>query len=94
MSRHTEDDTRAAFIWTREHLEQVEDPRYAADYVLGLFAKERMAYSLDTLYGNDTASDEPSLSEMTLSAIKMLSKAPRGDFCYLAYHHFHDLELW
>ncbi|OQR66555.1 alkaline phosphatase [Tropilaelaps mercedesae] len=78
LSRHTEDDTRAAFIWTREHLDQVEDPRYSADYVLGLFAKERMAYALDTLYGNDTASDEPSLSEMTLSAIKMLSKAPRG----------------
>ncbi|XP_022685809.1 alkaline phosphatase-like isoform X1 [Varroa jacobsoni] len=94
LSRHTEDDTRAAFIWTREHLDQVEDPRYAADYVLGLFSPGRMSYALDTLYGNATNSDEPSLSEMTLSAIKMLSKAPRGFVLFIeganidaAHHH-------
>lgn len=85
MSRHTEDDTRAAFIWTRDHLEQVEDPRYSADYVLGLFAPGRMSYALDTLYGNATNSDEPSLSEMALSAIKMLSKAPRGIVSYTTF---------
>ncbi|XP_028966835.1 alkaline phosphatase-like [Galendromus occidentalis] len=80
LQRHTEEDTRAAFVWTRDHLEQLEDPRYSADFLLGLFAPQRLSFALDNLYGsNDSlSSEEPSLAEMTLAAIKALSKAPRG----------------
>ena len=46
-----------------------------ADKVLGLFSKSHMSYELDR-----DQEKEPSLAEMTVAAIKVLSKNPDGFF--------------
>lgn len=64
---------RAQFVRTREQLLDVNVNE--ADYLLGLFSPGHMPYALET---NVTDYSPPSLADMTLRAIQMLSKGPDG----------------
>jgi alkaline phosphatase len=66
---------RSAFVWNREQLEAV-DPA-TTDHLLGLFDPSHMEFEIDR---SSDVGGEPSLSEMTASAIEILSRNPRGFF--------------
>ena len=71
LARHE----NSAFVWNKNQFDVV-DTR-STSHLLGLFARSHMAYEADR------ASDvggEPSLSEMTRKAIKILSKNAKGFF--------------
>lgn len=51
------------------------------DYLLGLFEHDHMRYNLDVKKGK--LSEEPSLLEMTRTAIKMLQKEDNGFFLFV-----------
>jgi alkaline phosphatase len=62
---------RGAYVWNAGQLQAAAD----APSLLGLFESEHMQYDHDR---NKTASGDPSLTEMTLAAIKTLSRHPNG----------------
>jgi len=62
---------RGAYVWNAGQLQAAGD----APSLLGLFESEHMQYDHDR---NKTASGDPSLTEMTLAAIKTLSRDPNG----------------
>ena len=63
------------YVTNREQLNAV-DPA-TTGHLLGLFSPDHMAYECDR--GGDKT-DEPSLTEMTVKAIELLSKNPKGFF--------------
>ncbi|XP_046391490.1 alkaline phosphatase-like [Ischnura elegans] len=67
---------RSLYIWNRDQLKAVDDK--TTDYLLGLFESSHMRYHLEA-----NPSTEPTLAEMTSTAIKILSKNPRGYFLFV-----------
>ena len=65
----------SVYVWNKAQFDAV-DPE-AVDHLLGLFDPSHMEYSLDT---PTDAGGEPSLSEMTATAIEVLERNPRGYF--------------
>jgi alkaline phosphatase len=65
--------SNSAYVWNQEGFDAV-DPA-TTDHLLGLFERSHLEYEPDRL--TDTAG-EPSLSEMTLKAIDILSKNENG----------------
>ncbi|XP_060561805.1 alkaline phosphatase, tissue-nonspecific isozyme-like, partial [Ruditapes philippinarum] len=63
------------YVWNKGQFDAV-DYRYT-DYLLGLFEPNHMQYDLDR---DTSASGEPSLAEMTKTAIEILSKGDNGYF--------------
>ncbi len=63
----------AAYVWNAEQFAAVDADEVS--HLLGLFEPSHMLYEFDR--ENDTAG-EPSLTEMTVKAIEILSKNPRG----------------
>ncbi len=70
--------TNAAYVWNSAQFQQI-DPA-TTDHLLGLFESSDMEYEADR--GNDRAG-EPSLTEMTEKAIRILSKNPKGYFLHV-----------
>lgn len=68
-------DSRAAYVWNMEQFRAI-DPD-TTDHLLGLFESSHMEYEVDR--ATDSAG-EPSLTEMTEKAIRILSKNPKGFF--------------
>ncbi|XP_055689474.1 membrane-bound alkaline phosphatase-like [Lutzomyia longipalpis] len=66
----------AAYVYDRDGLLSVDTNN--TSYLLGLFASEHMKYSLEADHEK-----EPSLAEMTKTAIEMLSKEKRGFFLFV-----------
>lgn len=64
---------RGVFVRSREELMSVNVNE--VDHLLGLFSPGHMPYALET---NVTDYSRPSLAEMTLRAIQLLSKGPEG----------------
>ena len=52
------------------------------DYLLGLFENDHCAYHLDNV-NNNKQKEKPSLTDMTVAAIKMLSKDDNGYFLFV-----------
>jgi alkaline phosphatase len=63
---------RSAYVWNAGQLAAVDAA--VTDHLLGLFAPENMSYEFER------EADEPSLSEMTVRAIEILSRNPKGFF--------------
>ncbi|CAH2248105.1 alkaline phosphatase [Pelobates cultripes] len=71
----------ARYVWNKEEFDLVDES--TTDYLMGLFEPKDMNYEL-----NRNPSSDPSLTEMTEKAIKILSKNPNGFF--LIDHGHHD----
>lgn len=68
----------AAYVWNREQFMQI-DPA-TTDHLLGLFESSDMEYEADRA---SDAAGEPSLTEMTEKAIRILSRNPKGFFLHV-----------
>lgn len=66
---------RAAYVWNRKQLKDVNLEE--VDRLLGLFNPSHMQYELDRAHD---PGGEPSLSEMTATAIEVLQRNPAGYF--------------
>ncbi len=64
---------RARYVWNRADLAAI-DPA-ATDHLLGLFEPSHMNFEIDRA---DDAAGEPSLAEMTVSALDILERNPTG----------------
>ncbi|CAH0588848.1 unnamed protein product [Chrysodeixis includens] len=77
----------AKYIWNREQLKQLDND--LPEYLLGLFESSHMQYHL--LSNKET---EPTLAELTETAIRMLSRNEKGFFLFveggLIDHAHHD----
>lgn len=73
-------DGKATFIFDRNGLRNLDFEN--TDFVLGLFEPDHMKYYLDVKNQN-LKYTEPSLSEMTVAAIKMLQKEENGYFLFV-----------
>ena len=67
--------SRAAYVWNLSQFRSI-DPD-ATDHLLGLFESSHMKYEADR---SSDGAGEPSLTEMTEKAIRILSKNPKGFF--------------
>ncbi|KAM4547885.1 alkaline phosphatase-like [Odontesthes bonariensis] len=68
--------TRAKYVWNKADLDAVNPQR--TDFLLGLFEPKDCRYELDR-----NPSTEPSLTEMTEKAIRILQKNPKGFFLFV-----------
>ncbi|XP_059617758.1 alkaline phosphatase-like [Phlebotomus argentipes] len=68
------------FVWNREELLNI-DPE-ETDHVLGLFEHTHMLYHLEAIARNRTDT-EPTIGEMTLKALEIVSKNPNGFFLFV-----------
>jgi alkaline phosphatase len=69
---------QSAYVWNRAGFEAIEPKR--TRHLLGLFENSHMQYELDR--GKDKAG-EPSLTEMTEKAIRILQNEPKGFFLHV-----------
>jgi len=67
--------SNAAYVWNLDQFRAI-DPE-ATDHLLGLFESSHMEYEADRVIDRG---GEPSLTEMTEKAIRILSKNPKGYF--------------
>lgn len=67
---------RHAYVWNKEQFDKIDGNEY--EYVLGLFSNGHMAFELDRK--KVSPPQEPSIVDMTLKAIEMLSRNPNGYF--------------
>ena len=67
--------TGAAYVWNRRQLAAIDPDR--VEHLLGLFEPSHMQYESDRA---QDGAGEPSLSEMTRLAIRILRRNPRGFF--------------
>ncbi|XP_066973442.1 alkaline phosphatase-like isoform X1 [Macrobrachium rosenbergii] len=68
-------DLHAEYVWNKAQFDNV-DPRHT-DYLLGIFGYSHLDFEVDR---NKGPSGDPSLAEMTVKAIQILSKNPHGFF--------------
>ncbi|MBN3295587.1 PPBI phosphatase, partial [Amia calva] len=66
----------AHYVWNKDQLDKVNVKK--ADYLMGLFEPQDTRYELDR-----NPKTDPSLTEMTEKAIKILSKNPKGFFLFV-----------
>ncbi|XP_051549607.1 intestinal-type alkaline phosphatase [Myxocyprinus asiaticus] len=66
----------AKYVWNKQELDAVKEEN--TEYLMGLFEPKDTRYELD----RDTKMD-PSLTEMTEKAIKILSKNPKGFYLFV-----------
>lgn len=71
---------KASYIFDRNGLRNLDFKD--TDYVLGLFEHDHMKYNLDVINQN-LQHQEPTLTEMTVAAIKMLQKEENGYFLFV-----------
>lgn len=70
----------ASYIWNKHQLNDIDYE--TTDYLFGLFDNDHCAYHLDTI-NNNKQKEKPSLTDMTVAAIKMLSKDDNGYFLFV-----------
>ncbi|XP_070506461.1 membrane-bound alkaline phosphatase-like [Chironomus tepperi] len=70
---------KAEYVWNKKQLADIDYNN--TEYLLGLFEADHMKYNLDVKKGN--LENEPSLSDMTSAAIKMLQKEDGGYFLFI-----------
>jgi alkaline phosphatase len=70
----------ATYVWNKAQFDAI-DPA-STNHLLGLFERSHMQYEYDRATGKDGAG-EPSLSEMTVKAIDILNKNPKGYFLHV-----------
>ncbi|OWF39849.1 alkaline phosphatase, tissue-nonspecific isozyme-like isoform X2 [Mizuhopecten yessoensis] len=70
-----EDGKRFKYVWNKQQFDDIDPDN--VDNVLGLFAPSHMQYEMER---DDGPQGEPSLTEMTTKAIKILQKNDKGFF--------------
>lgn len=70
----------AKYIWYKQQLQEIDIAQ--TDYLLGLFESDHCMYNFDIMNHN-LEYQEPTLTEMTVAAIKMLQKEERGFFLFI-----------
>jgi len=73
-----EQNAEAQYVWSGTGLKEVD--LNSTDYLLGLFTTSHCSYNGDRIRQQ---LDEPSLSEMTEAAIKLLSRSEQGYFLFV-----------
>jgi alkaline phosphatase len=68
----------AAYVWNTEQFHEIDAK--TTDHLLGLFEASDMEYEADR---SDDSAGEPSLTEMTEKAIRILSNNPKGYFLHV-----------
>lgn len=68
---------KAEYIWNKKQLEELNVDN--TDYLLGLFENDHCMYRLD-IFDKGLENDEPQLTDLTRTAIKMLQKEEKGFF--------------
>lgn len=71
---------KASYVFDRNGLRNIDFAN--TDYLLGLFEHDHMKYNLDVVNQN-LQYQEPTLTEMTVAAIKMLQKEENGYFLFV-----------
>jgi len=71
---------KAEFLWHKQQLREIDFDK--TDYLLGLFENDHCMYNLD-IVNNNLQYQEPSLTDMTAAAIKMLQKDDNGFFLFV-----------
>lgn len=71
---------KASYIFDRNGLRNLDYDN--TDYLLGLFESDHMKYNLDTINQN-LYYQKPTLTEMTVAAIKLLQKEENGYFLFV-----------
>lgn len=71
---------KATYVFDRNGLRNIDFAN--TDYLLGLFEGDHMKYNLDVINQN-LQYKEPTLTEMTVAAIKMLQKEKEGYFLFV-----------
>lgn len=66
---------RSAYVWNADQLAAIDTTQ--VDHLLGLFAPDNMRFEFER---QQDRAGEPSLSEMTVRAIEILSRNPKGFF--------------
>ncbi|KAG8255883.1 hypothetical protein J6590_081381 [Homalodisca vitripennis] len=69
---------KAEYVWNKRQMEQLDLER--VDRLLGLFSFSHMEFEADR---DRTAEGDPSLAEMTRTALSVLMKNPRGFFLFV-----------
>ncbi|KAG5683694.1 hypothetical protein PVAND_012960 [Polypedilum vanderplanki] len=88
--------SKASYIWNNIQLKAIDYEN--TDYILGLFEHDHMKYNKDVV-ANNLGNSEPTLSEMTEAAIKMLQKEENGYFLFIEggmidqAHHYNYAQL-
>lgn len=72
--------SKASYVWNNQQLKAIDFDN--SEYLLGLFEHDHMKYHKDVV-ANNLGNNEPSLSEMTEAAIKMLQKEKNGYFLFI-----------
>jgi alkaline phosphatase len=70
----------AKYVWHKQQLDEIDVKK--TDYLMGLFESDHCMYNLDIL-NNNLQHQEPSLTDMTAKAIKMLQKDENGFFLFV-----------
>lgn len=70
----------AKYVSHKQQLDEIDI--HSTDYLLGLFEDDHCMYHLDVLNRN-LAHQEPSLTDMTVKALKMLQKEENGYFLFV-----------
>ena len=70
----------AKYIWHKQQLDEIDIKN--TDYLMGLFESSHCMYNLDIL-NKKLENQEPSLTDMTVAAIKMLQKEENGFFLFV-----------
>lgn len=73
-------DAKANYIWHKQQLDEIDVEN--TDYLMGLFESSHCMFNLDILNSN-LQNQEPSLTDMTATAIKMLQKEENGYFLFV-----------
>jgi alkaline phosphatase len=71
---------KPAYVWNKKGLQEIDIEN--TDYLLGLFNGDHMDYNLDD-QKEKLEDQQPSLTEMTVAAIKMLQKEENGYFLFV-----------
>ncbi|KAK0083963.1 hypothetical protein PV325_007860 [Microctonus aethiopoides] len=66
------------YVYSKEQFEDIDPAR--VDHLLGLFAYSHMDFDVDR---NTTGTGDPSLTEMTIKALRILKKNPNGYFLFV-----------
>ncbi|XP_053668295.1 alkaline phosphatase-like [Anopheles marshallii] len=67
---------RSRYVWNREQLLSVDTAN--TDYLLGLFESGHMKYNLELKASSEASRTEPTLEEMTRTAIELLQRNKKG----------------
>jgi alkaline phosphatase len=71
---------KAKYIWHKQQLDEIDVDN--TDYLMGLFENDHCMFNLD-IENNNLQNQEPSLTDMTAKAIKMLQKEEKGFFLFV-----------